>query len=116
MYGGHYVYSIYFDFEVVIASLFGDQLKHLERKNKPVAFFILFTMGIIAAGVKLDVINDLVTLACTDQRALVALVCIALIIMACINITSKVNNLLGKNKKLAVQYGSFEFNNIKVRK
>lgn len=90
-----------FDFEVIIASLSGALCfmlneKYFDRKKRPVAFFISFSMGIIGADVTLEVINDLIPGIYSDQRAVGAFFCSALIITVCINVTSRVNDLLTK--------------------
>ncbi|WP_253379102.1 putative holin [unidentified bacterial endosymbiont] len=90
-----------FDFSVITASFSGAlcfiiNARCFNKKQKRVAFFISFSMGFIGADVSLDIINSLVPAINTEERALGAFVCSALIITVFIRIKSLVDGTFTK--------------------
>lgn len=87
------------DIAVILASLSGAlcfmlNQKHFNRSQRPVAFFISFTMGIIGSDLTLIVFNDLIPCVYSDERAIGAFICSALVITLSMNITSWLNHIL----------------------
>lgn len=88
-----------FDLRTIIASVSGALCFILNsrcfgRKQKPIAFFISFSMGIIGADLAVDLINNFIPGVYTNERALGAFVCSALIITVCIRLTSLIDSVL----------------------
>jgi len=94
------------DFRVVVASLCGALVWGLnqqcfDRKKQSVAFVISFVMGILGADVTLEVVNIIVPGIFSDERAMGAFLCSALIITVITSLIHRVSllrNNQGKEK------------------
>lgn len=97
------VYS-HTDLKVVVSSLSGAMVciltqQRFNRCHRPVAFFVSFVMGIIGADTTLEIIGMFVPGVFSDERAVGAFVCSALIITVMINIIARVDSVMNKGTK-----------------
>jgi hypothetical protein len=94
------------DLTVVVASLCGALVwglnqRYFDRKKQTVAFFVSFVMGILGADVTLEVVNIIVPGVFSDERAIGAFLCSALIITLVTSLIHRVSllqNNQGKGK------------------
>lgn len=94
------VYS-HIDLKVIVSSLSGAMVciltqQRFNRYHRPVAFFVSFAMGIVGADTTLEIIRIFVPGVFSDERAVGAFVCSALIIKVMINIISRVDSVMKK--------------------
>lgn len=85
------------DVAVVVASLSGAfcfllNQNHYNGPRQTIVFLISFTMGMIGSDLTLMVFNDLVPGVYTDERAIGAFICSALVVTISMNVTSWINN------------------------
>ncbi|HFQ9141212.1 phage holin family protein [Enterobacter cloacae complex sp. ECC445] len=85
------------DMAVILASLSGAlcfmlNQKHFNRSQRPVAFFISFTIGMIGSDLTLMVFNEFVPGVYTDERAIGAFICSALVVTITMNVTLWINS------------------------
>jgi hypothetical protein len=94
------------DLKVVVASLCGALVwglnqRYFDRKKQSVAFVVSFVMGILGADVTLEVVNIIVPGTFSDERAIGAFLCSALIITLVTSLIHRVSllqNNQGKGK------------------
>lgn len=90
-----------FDLKIIVSSLSGALVcilsqQHLNCSHRPVAFFVSFVMGMIGADTTLEIIDIFIPGVFSDERAIGAFVCSALIITVMINIIGRVDSIMKK--------------------
>lgn len=92
------------DLKIIVSSLSGALVcihtqQQFNRCHKPVAFFVSFVMGIIGADTTLEIIGLFSPGIFSDERAVGAFVCSALVITVMINIIDWVDSTMKKVKR-----------------
>jgi len=95
---------VHTDLKVIVSSLSGAMVCILTQQrfnhcHRPVAFFVSFVMGIVGADTTLEIIGMFVPGVFSDERAIGAFVCSALIITVMINIITRVDSVMNKETK-----------------
>lgn len=86
------------DFSIMVASLCGAlawvmNQRYIDRKKKPVLFFISFVMGIFGADLALNIINTLTGYDLAGEKEVGAFFCSALIITFITKLMARINPL-----------------------
>lgn len=87
------------DLKVIVASLSGAMVciltqQRFDRYQRPVASFVSFAMGIIGADATLEIIRMFVPGVFSDERAIGAFICSALIIKVILHITGRIDSVI----------------------
>lgn len=95
------------ELKIIVSSLSGALVcihtqQRFNRCHKPVAFFVSFVMGIIGADTTLEIISLFAPGIFSDERAIGAFVCSALVITVMINIIAWVDSTMKKGTKSSV--------------
>jgi uncharacterized membrane protein YjjB (DUF3815 family) len=89
------------DLKVIVSSLSGAMVCILTQQRfnlcqRPAVFFVSFVMGIVGADTTLEIIGIFVPDVFSNERAVGAFICSALVITVMINLIARVDSVMKK--------------------